>query len=233
MEPYQYERLARPEDEFGDIRLARIKSGAPEDDIHVAIQIVRLKDIASTHQTGKDKTVWHALSYTWGDLEDTESITVEVPYGGKDVESSIRLKSLSVTRHLTEVLRHVRTTDEDRLMWIDAICIDQATDAAALEERALQVKRMHQIYSQATGVLIWLGPAADDSDYALLLLHDLGSSIHVDWVTLAISTSTGQYSEPMKLWASAYRKRSSREYQAVWALLGRSWFARTWVRSNG
>ncbi|RYC79013.1 hypothetical protein BFJ63_vAg18107 [Fusarium oxysporum f. sp. narcissi] len=43
--------------------------------------------------------------------------------------------------------------DEDRILWIDAICIDQSN----IRERGHQVVCMSQIYNRADRVLIWLG----------------------------------------------------------------------------
>jgi hypothetical protein len=46
-------------------------------------------------------------------------------------------------------------------MWIDAVCLNQNDK----QEKARQIPRMGDIYSKAKGVLIWLGDAADDSDF--------------------------------------------------------------------
>lgn len=228
MEPYEYQRLSRPEDGSATTRLVRIRSGKPEDEIRVWIQEFPLNNV-----TGPGAPPWRALSYTWGSLEDTENIIVEVPANGNyEMPSCVMLKSLTVTKHLTEFLRNVRSNQSDYIMWIDAICIDQAEHPVALEERAWQVQMMHQIYSQATGVIVWLGVEANDSDYAIQLLNELGSSFNVDWTTFRLGTSTGQYSEPMKKWAHEYGQRDRRELQAVWSLLGREYFTRTWVRQE-
>lgn len=48
-------------------------------------------------------------------------------------------------------------------LWIDAICINQNNDS----ERAHQVRLMADIYQKASRVLVWLGPAYQDSDTAM------------------------------------------------------------------
>ncbi|CAJ2502312.1 Uu.00g097060.m01.CDS01 [Anthostomella pinea] len=62
-------------------------------------------------------------------------------------------------------------------MWVDALCIDQGNTI----ERGSQVLRMGDIYKLAQRVIVWLGPAAGDSDYAMSLLRDIASKIKVDW----------------------------------------------------
>jgi hypothetical protein len=62
-------------------------------------------------------------------------------------------KSVSVTRNLVEALRTFRHTRKSRVLWADAICINQQD----LEERSLQVQLMTRIFSDASRVLIWLG----------------------------------------------------------------------------
>jgi hypothetical protein len=57
-------------------------------------------------------------------------------------------------------------------MWIDAICINQSSVA----ERELQVKLMRDIYQQADGVVIWLGPKKPKTGLAFELLRSLEPS---------------------------------------------------------
>jgi hypothetical protein len=52
-----------------------------------------------------------ALSYTWGDTEKVHEIIVN---GSR----------LAVTKNLYLALRHLRFQDQDRILWIDAICIN-------------------------------------------------------------------------------------------------------------
>jgi hypothetical protein len=50
-----------------------------------------------------------------------------------------------------------------RVIWIDAICIDQANE----KEKENQIPLMAEIYAKARRVVVWLGEAKDDSDQAL------------------------------------------------------------------
>jgi hypothetical protein len=90
---------------------------------------------------------YEAISYVWGDPNNQASISVEN-------------SSLNVTINLELALRYIRLKDEKRLIWADAICIDQSN----IEERGQQVQLMKDIYTLCTRDLIWLGDPGDQSD---------------------------------------------------------------------
>jgi hypothetical protein len=54
-------------------------------------------------------------------------------------------------------------------LWIDAICINQDDS----DERVKQIMLMDRVYTNATGLLVWLGPEADNSNAAMELLNTL------------------------------------------------------------
>lgn len=221
MAPYTYQRLRKPEGDAGEFRLVTLLHGAQSDDIRVSISTHPLPGADPEWEiNSSDDISWQALSYTWGNLNEVENISVVQPDGRGGAD-------LSVTRNLTEALRHLRYNDKDRLMWIDAICIDQADHDVALEERVWQVRSMHQIYIRADGVVIWLGPEKDDSSFALQCLQDLGLSIRVNWWTSEITTPNGVPTKPMQFWRTC--DHTARERQAVTKLLERQYFDRVWV----
>ncbi|KAH6671956.1 heterokaryon incompatibility protein-domain-containing protein [Halenospora varia] len=111
-----------------------------------------------THVSLDDKPDYVALSYTWGDPQDTEIITVEQSL-------------VSVTRNLHSALEHLRYDNTDRVFWIDALCINQSDN----EEKGWQVQLMREIYQRATSVSIWLGPADATSDKVVDFLNVLGT----------------------------------------------------------
>ncbi|QIW99707.1 hypothetical protein AMS68_005225 [Peltaster fructicola] len=82
---------------------------------------------------------YETISYVWG--KDTERGTILLDNEHADVPASTRraLKRMQV--------------DEDRILWIDAVCINQNDD----EERSRQVALMATIYSSGTKNLVWLG----------------------------------------------------------------------------
>lgn len=91
----------------------------------------------------QDHPEYDALSYCWGSQSQTQWCSVTI-----DNRQDFR-----VTKHLLQALRRLRTKDNIRIIWIDAICINQSN----LTERNHQVQVMREIYSQARGVIIWLG----------------------------------------------------------------------------
>ncbi|RYO92278.1 hypothetical protein DL766_001769 [Monosporascus sp. MC13-8B] len=94
-----------------------------------------------------------AVSYAWGDVDDTVQIQVDgLPF--------------MVTSSLHGALNALRRS-EPVLLWADAICINQRNK----DEQSHQVRMMTSIYSQAKSVAVWLGPEMDDSDLAVELLQ--------------------------------------------------------------
>jgi len=135
--------------------------------------------------------LYNALSYVWGDPEDTRPI-----YIGK--------YELHVTTNLHIALLHLRNFSLERIIWVDAICINQKND----KEREQQVRLMAKIYSQAICVLIWLGEKTEETDGAL------------EDIRLAANKELLGHSE------KDFNKR------AILNLLQRPWFRRIWVRKK-
>ena len=82
---------------------------------------------------------YEALWYTWGEKSDRH-----LRCSGK---------SLSIRPSLEDVLKRLRSTQTQHVVWTDAICIKQKDD----KEKEGQLKLMREIYSKASRVLIWLG----------------------------------------------------------------------------
>lgn len=83
---------------------------------------------------------YEAVSYSWESQSTPHEIMIDE-------------KTLSITESLHEALHHLRRPDEDRMLWIDALCIDQTN----IKERGHQVNRMGEIYKKADRVIVWLG----------------------------------------------------------------------------
>jgi hypothetical protein len=88
-----------------------------------------------------------ALSYVWGQTTQTGSLVVNgVPF--------------RVTENLRGALNDLRDKERSRLLWVDAICINQS----GFQERALQVERMTEIYQVASHTIIYLGGTEAETD---------------------------------------------------------------------
>ncbi|KAL6803366.1 heterokaryon incompatibility domain-containing protein [Trichoderma sp. SZMC 28013] len=120
------------------IRVLTLKpSQDPSEPIHISLSVVKLNDDPS----------FEALSYCWGDATDKLLVFCDgVPF--------------PVTKNLESALRHLRQTEDERILWVDAICINQDN----IPERNQQVSIMKDIYRKARHVVIWLGAADEDSD---------------------------------------------------------------------
>ena len=124
---FKYEQLDPSVD---SIRLLVLLPGTEDDD--VACELI--------HKTFASKPKYEALSYTWGDPGNVKSIRLhDFPF--------------EVRETLYCALFHLRSKTEKRLIWADAICIDQKN----VEERSNQVRLMSFIYGRAQAVVVWLG----------------------------------------------------------------------------
>jgi hypothetical protein len=65
----------------------------------------------------------------------------------------------SVTVNLEAALRRLRFDAAPRVMWIDAICVNQED----FEERRTQVLPIGDIYSAASQTVVWLGKETEES----------------------------------------------------------------------
>jgi hypothetical protein len=177
---YRYSPLPGP----SSIRLFRLM---PHTDKNARIQC-RLFDY-SIQETGERACLYEALSYVWGGSDKPHSILIG-RYG------------LPVTVNLYAALLHLRDRLIERIIWVDAICIDQDNQT----ERAQQVQSMAKIYCKANRVIVWLGEAVADSDQALKEIR-----VAADEESIRSSHNEGKQ-------------------QAILALLQRKWFQRIWVR---
>jgi Heterokaryon incompatibility protein (HET) len=134
-------------------------------------------------------------------------------------------RRLAVTQNLAEALRYLRYGKTLRILWVDAICINQKD----LSERSKQVKRMNDIYLKARRVVVWLGPEADDSTLVLELMAKLSSEVSVDRRVNKILPISGNRTEDY--WADPREDQPFEDVHlsSILKLLARPWFERLWV----
>jgi hypothetical protein len=106
-------------------------------------------------------TSYEALSYVWGSRVGTEPFVCDG-------------KVLLVTPNCQSALRHLRQKSGSRILWVDAICIDQESGEASVRERNAQVSLMGEIYAKAIRTLCWLGQGTDFTQEAMLHLQRIG-----------------------------------------------------------
>ncbi|KAK0747007.1 heterokaryon incompatibility protein-domain-containing protein [Schizothecium vesticola] len=103
---------------------------------------------------------YDAVSYTWADETGNDS---------KSKTVFINNLALHVTATCEAVLKRARLNSTAKVLWIDAVCINQADT----NERGHQVRLMPDIYSHAKNVLIFPGEATDKESRGLYYLPEL------------------------------------------------------------
>lgn len=139
------------------IRLLRLQPGQWSDPIRCSLVIVNF-DAASPTPS------YEAVSYTWGNASVQKKVICND-------------QSMQVTRSLFDALQVFREPHADRMLWVDALCINQGD----VIERNSQVQLMNRIYSGASSVAVWLGH--DRPDAIRMALNMLCLSAKEHWKT--------------------------------------------------
>lgn len=124
---------------------------------------------------------YQALSYVWGSSE-TPSRAVVLDKAGR------ALGYIPLTFNLDIALRDLRDSAEieSKLFWIDQVSIDQNSD-----EKGQQVAMMGDIYTYASRVITYLGPAVQNSHIEASGIQLLYSLYNHFLRTMKRSTSLG------------------------------------------
>lgn len=143
------------------------------------------------HRRSSSALKYEALSYVWGDASDVKTIKIGADYS-----------DLAVTSNCFDALRRLRLLDEERWVWIDAICINQKDD----NEKIKQIQAMKEIYTQASRVIVDLGEADDTSKALFAYIDERWGYVNID-----VRTADPAIIESAK------------------TLIKRPWFSRVWV----
>jgi hypothetical protein len=116
-------------------------------------------------QSSQTVAIFTALSYTWENQPLDRYIIC-------------RGKKLAITANCEAALRQLRRRFLGRLLWVDAICIDQTNK----DEKAQQIPIMDHIYGHATEVVVWLGERTIETEigFKYLRLWDFVNRLH--WI---------------------------------------------------
>lgn len=171
------------------IRLLELHPGEFHEPMVISLSTANLTTCTDTFE---------ALSYVWGDAKDVCETAAVVD--GVDI---------FLTKNLDVALRHLRYTSEVRRMWVDAICINQGN----VHERGHQVSMMARIYTSARQVIVWTGPAGDESEFFFETLAQYDGAA-------GRSELTGPFADtlfvPRLIWS-------------IYHIALRPWFTRIWV----
>ena len=181
------------------IRILNLKRGAIGTRIECSFSVI---EVRGADQAVRPESKYEALSYTWGEPNPKQPIHCDG-------------RQLDVAPNLYGALHRLRRTNEDRLLWVDALCINQED----VEERNSQVRQMIEIYRKAKKVLVWLGDARDDSEWAMDIVPQLDK---LESRKNLLEISHGE----------ECLRKLMRYYFALLALYSRPWFLRTWIRQE-
>ncbi|KAH7067128.1 heterokaryon incompatibility protein-domain-containing protein [Paraphoma chrysanthemicola] len=173
------------------IRLLDLHPGREADSISCSLR----------HCDLDDDPDYEAISYVWGE-----------PVFSVDIECDGQ--AVYITPGLQQVLKRVRLVDAKRTIWADGLCINQKDDT----ERSTQVQLMRQIYSNASRVLVWLGP---DTNSAAADAFSLCRAVSDAFVTDILSNP--ERSDELLIAADDTR------WPSLQSLVGCPWWTRVWV----
>lgn len=161
-----------------------------------------------------DGVTYEALSYTWGEV----SVDVEVTLNGHRKH---------VKDNLHTVLHCLRRADQDRWLWVDALCIDQIND----RKKSHQVNRMRLIYEKANRLLIWLGRTIDDIDLLMEMMTQLRKRVRRrdDYRKDQLEAWAREWPLLVKELGGMGTDFDIRRRNGLVDLLGRPWFQRVWI----
>ncbi|KAK0613313.1 heterokaryon incompatibility protein-domain-containing protein [Immersiella caudata] len=152
---------------------------------------------------------YEALSYVWGSPEAKYVI-------------NINDRPFRITKNLYEALQHLQSPSQDRVIWVDALCIDQANKL----EQGHQVEHMGDIYREAAQVLYWLGPSTYWTKFCFDALRALQDN------SRGRPCRAWTPEQWMDSWKSVSNKRNSHpamERKGLEQLMDRPWFKRIWI----
>lgn len=129
-----------------EIRLLRLRPGSKAAMIDCHLEKTNLGT----------RKAYEAVSYVWGSRALPETVLLN------DLEKL-------VTQNLHQALQHLRYPDRDRLLWVDALCINQKDD----DEKTQQVQLMCGIYKEAVRTVVWLGDFGAEGRLAMEFIRSI------------------------------------------------------------
>jgi hypothetical protein len=187
------------------IRLLELLPGTETDPINSILREVQLSQNLD----------YEAVSYCWGDPNDTAIITCNE-------------QDLIVPRNLAVALRNMRRLNKPRHLWADASCINQADIA----EKESQVQLIRVIFSRAQRALVWLGDVHEKRHRDMSKLGQQAIKLGL----LAFRYRADSLQSPrVRVWDSVRREYrtllpfSIEFYLDLIGMLQMPWFRRAWV----
>lgn len=209
------------------IRLLEILPGS-EENIECRLHVAKLSEVVNGYE---------ALSYTW-----QPGYSSRLWYGR---QQDAPIPKINCNGHITEVganlfaaLRRIRHSITSRIVWADALCINQGD----LMERSMQVQRMGEIFESAARVLIWLenpgypGKPYTSDDRVAYRAFSAVCNVVNGWRErssfrdeIPVATHSPHVDHPEEYDTGDILDPDSIEWQPVFKLFENTWFHRVWV----
>lgn len=188
---YSYKGLS-----FGEIRLLELFPGNGETPLEGDIRHIPLESAGE----------YSALSYVWGPALKPFELQTS---GGK----------ILLTVALYSALKRIREKDASIVLWVDAVCINQADD----HEKIVQIRLLRNIFQHAEKVFAWIGDEKDNSNRAIEALVQIR--------TLAVSPDVWPKELPpvSSTWSGSTPSPNEPIWRDIDKIFQRDWFHRVWV----
>jgi hypothetical protein len=184
-ELYSYQKLWAPDQ---CIRLLRLQPGTGNQEI--------ICELVEHDLFEKSEICYEALSWCWGNGTRSNKITIRC---------GISTFSSMIPQNLLDALVALRLKESIRVLWVDALCINQADP----EEKSFQIPMMSRIYRRAEKVCIWLG-------------QDEHMGAGIEFIK----------SEVLKLDsfdALGENESAKHKWSAIYDMMQTEWFLRRWI----
>ena len=160
-------------------------------------------DLIEVEPDRKSLHTYEALSWTWDSAGPTNTIKINKEIDGEGVAFDF-----SISSNLYSALKALRYKEKSRVLWVDAICINQ--DREHPNELNHQIPMMPSIYGDAKQVCVWLGDSNEDSDQAIDFIERIMKDI---W----------------KLDQLCEDRLETGNWAVLLKLIMRPWFSRRWI----
>ena len=158
------------------------------------------------HARLEDRPKYSALSWAWGDADQTETMTLQ----GQDWQAP---------SNLVIALRAFRQKLEPWTTWIDALCINQSQDSEAIKERGHQVQLMQAIYANSERLVAWVGESKPWTSDFFHCIRQLADPQNTTDQFCAVIESVGREDHNDNLIFVKW----------LWDFATRAWWRRLWV----
>ncbi|KAI0803518.1 heterokaryon incompatibility protein-domain-containing protein [Xylaria sp. FL0064] len=162
---------------------------------------------------------YETLSYVWGEpvFDATIVCNKDIPF--------------RITGSLHRALVRLRAVDETRVLWVDQICINQAS----MPDRTAQVAHMTRIYSQCQNAVVWLGDVSKLQTTLVEFIQTLSNALkrqYRDGLILGVTEVSALQLSQMD---AAQRKRyglpnwQDPRWKLLLYIYASLWMRRTWI----